>query len=108
MPRRPLFDNQTFGAGGPTRAAADVGFQDRARQRLIEGLEAEEQKTLRHAVEGEQRKIERGITPRTIDDITRRWQRMAKQARQQKDGAKVSAYKAAAELAVQARSAAQV
>ena len=29
---------------------------------------------------------------------------MAKQARQQKDGAKVSAYKAAAELAIQARS----
>jgi hypothetical protein len=103
VPRRPLFDNQTFGTGGPSRAAADVGFQDRARQRLIELLEAEDQKPFRDEVEREQRKIERGITPRTIDDITRRWQRMAKQARQQKDGAKVSAYKAAAELAVQAR-----
>lgn len=98
-----MFDNQSFASGGPQRGAADVGFQDRARQRLIELLEADDQKPFRDEVEREQRKIERGITPRTIDDITRRWQRMAKQARQQKDGAKVSAYKAAAELATQAR-----
>ena len=104
MPRRPLFDNQNFASGGPARGAADVGFQDRARQRLIELLEGDEHAPFREEVEREQRKIERGITPRTIDDITRRWQRTAKQARQQKDGAKVSAYKGAAELAVKARS----
>ena len=65
-----MFDNQSFASGGPQRAAADVGFQDRARQRLIELLEADDQKPFRDEVEREQRKIERGITPRTIDDIT--------------------------------------
>jgi hypothetical protein len=104
VPRRPLFDNRSFGGNAPARGAADVGFQDRARERLIELLEGDEQKPFREEVEREQQKIEKGVAPRTIDDIARRWQRLAKAARQQGDGAKVSAFKQAAELANRARS----
>jgi hypothetical protein len=82
-------------------------FQERSRQRLIEGLEAREESgldALRQEVEREQHKSEQGRPARTVDDIARRWARAAKAARQQKDAAKVRLYKAAAEAAVEARS----
>jgi hypothetical protein len=90
------------GAGRPDERA----YQEDARQRLIEALEASEAEgldPLRQEVEREQQKAEQGRPARTIDDIARRWARAAKAARQNKDAAKVRLYKAAAEAAEQAR-----
>src|SRR3954451_6294582 len=81
-------------------------FQERARQRLIEALEAREESgldALRGEVEREQHKAEQGRPARTVDDIARRWARAAKAARQGHDAAKVRLFKAAAEAAEHAR-----
>jgi hypothetical protein len=105
MPRRPLFDNRSFNAGGPARGAAqrDRAFQDRARARLVEALEETDLDAFRAEVEREQRKAQRGGSPRTIDDIARRWHRLATEARRNQDAERVRAYRDAAELADRAR-----
>jgi hypothetical protein len=106
MPRRPIFDNRSFSARSPERGATqrDRAFQEGARQRLIEALEeADGLEPFRVEVEHEQRKAERGGNARTIDDIARRWQRLASEARRAQDPAKVRVYRDAAELAVKAR-----
>jgi hypothetical protein len=90
------------GAGRPDEHA----YQEDARQRLIQALEASDAEgldALRNEVEREQQKAEQGRAARTIDDIARRWARAAKAARQNKDAAKVRLYKAAAEAADRAR-----
>jgi hypothetical protein len=106
MPRRPIFDNRSFSARSPERGATqrDRAFQEGARQRLIEALEdAEGLEPFRLEVEREQRKAERGGNPRTIDDIARRWHRLATEARRNQDADRVRAYRDAAELADRAR-----
>jgi hypothetical protein len=94
------------GTGRPGAGRQDErAYQEQARQRLIEALEAsddEEVVALGAEVEREQHKAQQGRPARTVDDIARRWARAAKAARQGQDAARVRRFKAAAEAAEQA------
>jgi hypothetical protein len=95
------------GGGRPGAGRQDERvWQEQARQRLIDALEAGEEDGLQGLsaeVEREQHKAAQGRPARTVDDIARRWARAAKAARQGHDAAKVRLYKAAADAAEHAR-----